>query len=284
MNINSSTKTICLLGHPVKHSFSPSIHNYLMKKYNQNNIYVCFDVEEKNLEKSIEGIKSLGIVACNVTIPHKVNVIKYLDYIEENTKIIGAVNTIKNEACYLKGYNTDGVGFIKSITDKGYTLSKKRVMIIGAGGSSRSIAIELASKGVDYIEIRNRTLYKAKDIAISIKDNFNTKVKYSDEAIDTKSLENIDIIINTTSVGMETKECPIDKNIKPSKDILVCDIVYKPHETEFIKWAKDNNLGVVYGIDMLINQAIYAFYIWTNIKPSKEDIQYIRELYENQRL
>lgn len=119
MNINSNTKTICLLGHPIKHSFSPTIHNYLFEKYFQNNIYVCFDAEEDKLKDCVYGIKALDIKGCNVTIPHKVNIIKYLDSIDSNAKLIGAVNTIKNKGGMLKGYNTDGIGFVKSILDKG---------------------------------------------------------------------------------------------------------------------------------------------------------------------
>ena len=97
MIINGKTKAICLIGNPVEHSFSPHIHNYLFKKYNQNNKYVCFNVLEENLEEALKGIKALGIQGCNVTIPHKVNVIKYLDEIDYNSLLIGSVNTIKNE-------------------------------------------------------------------------------------------------------------------------------------------------------------------------------------------
>ena len=120
MNINSNTNTICLLGHPIKHSFSPTIHNYLFETYSENNIYVCFDVKEDKLKDCVYGIKGLDIKGCNVTIPHKVNIIKYLDSIDDNAKLIGAVNTIKNKGGILKGYNTDGRGFVKSILDKDY--------------------------------------------------------------------------------------------------------------------------------------------------------------------
>lgn len=280
MNINSTTKIICLLGHPVKHSFSPNIHNYLFNKYNLNNIYTCFDVHEKDLRESINGIKSLNISGCNVTIPHKVNIIDYLDKIDENAKLINAVNTIKNEGGVITGYNTDGIGFVKSILDKGYELNNKRIMIIGAGGSCRSIAIELASKNVSYIEIRNRSLKSAIEITNIINDNFNTKTKYSSDSISEKDLSNIDIIINTTPLGMENNLCPINENLKVNKKLIVCDIVYKPNETNFIKWAKNNNLDIIYGIDMLINQAIESFYIWTGIKAKEEDIKYLKEMFE----
>lgn len=281
MNINSNTNTICLLGHPIKHSFSPTIHNYLFEKYSENNIYVCFDVKEDKLKDCVYGIKGLDIKGCNVTIPHKVNIIKYLDSIDDNAKLIGAVNTIKNKGGILKGYNTDGRGFVKSILDKGYDIKNKKVMIIGAGGACRSIAIEMASQGVKSIEIRNRSLDRANEIIDSINKNFNTEANCSKDAIDSSCLMDIDILINTTPIGMESDLCPIDTNIVIDKKLLVCDIVYKPQNTSFLKWAKKNNLEIIYGIDMLINQALEAFYIWTGINPCNEDFKYIKKLYEN---
>lgn len=280
MKINSRTRIIGLLGHPVTQSFSPNIHNYLFDKYRINNIYCCFDIEE-DIEKSIDAIKVMGLQGCNVTIPHKVNVVKYLDNIEENTKLIGAVNTIKNEGGKLKGYNTDGIGFVKSILDKNYLVKNKKVMIIGAGGSCRSIAIELASNNAKSIEIRNRSIEKARDIVSILKKKFDISSSCSTQKINKNDLDNIDILINTTPIGMESDLCPIDENIVISKELLVCDIVYKPNDTQLIKWAYKNNLNVVYGIDMLINQALHAFYIWTGIKPTEEDKESIRSIYKD---
>ena len=280
MEINSNTTTICLLGHPIKHSFSPTIHNYLFEKYFKNSVYVCFDVKEENLGDSVLGIKALDIKGCNVTIPHKVNITKYLDFIDENAKLIGAVNTIKNDGGILKGYNTDGRGFAKSILDKGYEIKDKKIMLIGAGGACRSIAIELAYLGCKSIEIRNRSLEKAIEIVNSINENFKTKANCSKDTIQKSCLEDIDILINTTPLGMENNLCPIDTEIVVNKNMLVCDIVYKPNETVFLQWAKKNNLKVIYGIDMLINQALEAFNIWTGISTCSDDFKHIKKLYE----
>ncbi|RDY28761.1 shikimate dehydrogenase [Romboutsia weinsteinii] len=280
MNINSNSKTLCLLGHPVSQSFSPSIQNHLFKKYNLNKLYVCFNVKENNLGDSIDGIKALGILGGNITIPHKVNVIEYLDWVDENSRLIGAVNTFKNEDGILKGYNTDGKGFVKSIIDKGYDLNNKKIMVLGAGGASRSICIELASRGVEIIYIRNRSIEKPKEISEAIMTNFDTKVSCSVDKIKREDLDNIDILINTTPIGMGTCECPIDEAIVPSNNLLVCDIVYKPHNTQLLKWASKHKLQVIYGIDMLINQGLEAFHIWTGIKPIKEDEDEIKHIYE----
>lgn len=277
--INSTTKLTCLLGSPVKQSLSPIIHNYLFRKYNINNIYTCFDVE--NIESAIKSIKTLNILGCNITIPHKVNVIDYLDFIDDNALLIGAVNTIKNEDNILKGYNTDGEGFVKSIIDKGYLLKNKKVLVIGAGGASRSICVSLAKEEAQSIKIINRTISKAENLCETINGNFNTECSFSNKDILCKDLEEADIIINTTSIGMDSDLCPINTDIRVDKNLLVCDIVYKPHETTFIKWAKDNNLNVIYGIDMLINQAFESFFIWTGIKPDESDFLYIKSIYKN---
>ena len=279
MNTNSMTKIIGLLGHPVKHSFSPQIHNYLCEKYKQNNIYCCFDVENKKLKSAVESIKTLDMIGCNVTIPHKVDIMRYIDKIDKNAGIIGAVNTIKNIDGKLIGFNTDGVGFVKSILEKGYTLKNKKVLIIGAGGACRSICVELASEGISYLEIRNRSIDKAEEIGKIVKTNFNLDVVYDIKPIDENDLNKIDILINTTPIGMESNLCPIDERLIPKGNLLVCDIVYKPHNTAFLNWAKKNNLDVVHGIDMLINQGLHAFYIWTGIKATKEDEEYIKDLY-----
>ena len=244
MNINSSTKLICLLGQPVKQSFSPSIHNYLSEKYEKNNAYMCFEVERGDLKSAVEGMKAFKVKGCNVTIPHKVDIIQYLDEVDKNAKLIGAVNTIKNNDGKLIGYNTDGIGFVN----------------------------------VDSIELRNRSEANAKIISDLINNNFNTKCSYNTRPIGKKDLENIDILINTTPIGMNSLQCPIDKNIKPHQNLIVCDIVYKPHETELLKWANNHQLKVVYGINMLINQGLLAYEIWENIK-TEGDTEKIKEIY-----
>lgn len=279
MNINSNTKLIGLLGQPISQSFSPIIHNYLSQKYKKNNIYMCFEIEKDNLQSAAKGIKTFNMKGCNVTIPYKVEIIQYLDKVDKNALLIGAVNTIKNIDNKLVGYNTDGIGFIKSLTDEGYDLKNKKVMILGAGGACRSIVVELANKEVSHIEIRNRSEENAKNICELINSNFLTRAKYDTKPIEEEDLKNIDILINTTPIGMASTQCPINTNIKPPMNMLVCDIVYKPHETTLLSWAKKNNLKIVYGINMLINQGLLAYEIWENIKTSEDDLEEIKKIY-----
>ncbi len=269
MEMNSTTQLACLIGHPVSHSFSPYIHNFLAGKYNLNLKYMCFDVEPDRVSDALGGIRALGIIGSNVTIPHKIKVMESLDEIDKNAAIIGAVNTIKNDKGKLIGYNTDGVGFVKSVLDAGHKVEGKKIMILGAGGSSRAISIELAACKVKKISIRNNTLTKAEAIAEDIRANFKeVEVEVAPLEVREEELEGIDLLINTTPLGMSSKKdlCPINEKIIPPKNLVVCDIVYTPHNTRFLKWAMAHDLKVVHGIGMLINQAIESFSIWTGIE------------------
>lgn len=269
MEINATTQLACLIGHPVSHSFSPYIHNFLAEKYNLNLKYMCFDVEPESVSDALGGIRALGMIGSNVTIPHKIKVMERLDEIDKNAAIIGAVNTIKNENSKLIGYNTDGVGFIKSVLDAGHKIEGKEVMILGAGGSSRAISIELAASKVKKISIRNNTLAKAEAIAKDIRANFEeVEVEVAPLQVREEELDGVDLLINTTPLGMSSKKdlCPIDEKIIPPRNLVVCDIVYTPHNTKLLKWAMAHELKVVHGIGMLINQAIESFSIWTGIE------------------
>ena len=280
MSISSKTKVYSVIGHPVSQSFSPKIHNYLFNKYDVDAVYVSYDVEVDYLKEGIEGIRHLGIMGTNVTIPHKIEVMKYLDVIDDKAKLFGAVNTIKNIDGKLYGYNTDGTGLTKSLKDvSGETMEGKRVLIIGAGGACRSIAIQLAIENAASIEIVNRSIEKAQNIVDTINDNFATKAIATSKIISQEDIDNIDILINTTPIGMGTEESPIDLSLVPPKNMMIADAVYKPHKTTFIKWGLEHNLKVAYGIQMLINQGVHSFSIWTGITPTIEDTENILKIF-----
>lgn len=284
MGTNSETRIFALLGHPVSNSFSPNMHSYLFEKYGVNGAYLCFDIEPRKIYKSIEAMRLLNTVGFNVTIPYKTDVMAGLDEIDRNAELIGAVNTVKNEGGVLKGYNTDGRGFVKAITDRNIHLEGKSAIILGCGGACRSIAIEMASNGIKKIDIRNRSIENAEKIAKRVGTVFGTEVVYSSMAVSKEDLEEYDFLINTTPIGMESDECPIDEDVKVSSDIVVYDIVYKPHRTNLIKWAEKNNLRVIHGIDMLINQGIEAFEIWTGKKVDSKDAEILKEMFQSERI
>ncbi|WP_414698707.1 shikimate dehydrogenase [Peptacetobacter sp. AB845] len=284
MGTNSETRIFALLGHPVSNSFSPNMHSYLFEKYGVNGAYLCFDIEPRKIYKSIEAMRLLNTVGFNVTIPYKTDVMAGLDEIDRNAELIGAVNTVKNEGGVLKGYNTDGRGFVKAITDRNIHLEGKSAIILGCGGACRSIAIEMASNEIKKIDIRNRSIENAEKIAKRVGTVFGTEVVYSSMAVSKEDLEEYDFLINTTPIGMESDECPIDEDVKVSSDIVVYDIVYKPHRTNLIKWAEKNNLRVIHGIDMLINQGIEAFEIWTGKKVDSKDAEILKEMFQSERI
>ncbi|WP_300279917.1 shikimate dehydrogenase [Peptacetobacter sp.] len=284
MSTNYKTKLFALIGHPISNSFSPIMHSYLFEKYNINGSYLCFDVEPEKIEDVVDNMKNLKVSGFNITIPYKTEIVNLLDKIDRNAEVIGSINTVKNEKGVFKGYNTDGKGFVKSILDHNYDIKNKKALILGCGGACRSIVVELASKGIKTIDIRNRSI----DNAIKIKENlnkyFDTEILISQKSIEKYDLEKYDFLINTTPIGMESDECPIDESIRISNDLIVCDIVYKPHRTNLIKWAENNNLKIIYGIDMLINQGIYAFEIWTGKKVDKEDIKILKKIFEDNKI
>lgn len=269
MKIDSKTQLACLIGHPVAHSFSPYIHNFLADEYGVNLRYLSFDVAPDRVKEALDGIKALGIIGSNVTIPHKIEVMEYLDEIDKNAAIIGAVNTIKNDDGKLIGYNTDALGFVNSVLNEGHSLDGKHVMVLGAGGASRAIVVELAAHGVSKITICNNTIQKAEVIAEKVRSHFE-KMEVIVKALDVKEedLAGVDFLINTTPLGMSSQKnlSPIDEKITPPQGLVVCDIVYTPNDTKLLKWAQSHELKIVRGIGMLINQAISSFEIWTGLK------------------
>lgn len=280
MQIDSSTKLYCLIGNPVSKSLSPEIHNYSFDKNEVNAKYLALNVLEEGLEEAVKGMRQLGIEGFNVTIPHKVEIIKYLDGVDEEAKMLGAVNTVKNENGKLIGYNTDAKGFINVLKDKNIEIKDKTVAVLGAGGAARAISIMLAKEEVKKIRVFNRTIEKAEVIIKEIEGKFS-KVLGSAEKLDVDDcdLKNIDILINCTSVGMHPKsdEMPIDP-VRLSKKTVVCDIVYKPLETKLLKIAKDQGHMVIDGLNMLIYQAILSEEIWLDKSINKDIvIDYFKE-------
>ncbi|WP_457612487.1 shikimate dehydrogenase [Methanocaldococcus sp.] len=263
--INAKTKLIGLIGHPVEHSLSPIMHNAAFRDKNLNYVYLAFDVKPEKLKYVIDGAKALNIVGFNVTIPYKVDIIKYLDSLDKDAELIGAVNTIKIEEDRAIGYNTDGIGARRALEEELGEVKNKKILILGAGGAARAVAFELAKN--NYIIIANRTVEKAKKLAEEIKEKLNAEVEYSDL---NPNLEGVNIVINATSVGMYP-----NVNVKPLltaeqlKDVeAVMDLIYNPLETVLLKEAKKAGVKAINGLGMLIYQGAEAFKIWTGVEPN----------------
>lgn len=261
--IKGSTNIVALIGHPVEHSFSPPMHNRAFEKLNMDYAYVAFDVEPANLKSAIEGAKALNIKGFNVTIPHKISVMEFLDEIDEVASLIGAVNTIdfKN----MKGYNTDGIGAVKAIEEV-TSIKGKNVVIAGAGGASRAISFYIAKYGADAMTILNRNPLKAQNLASDVSNSGLIGEVKSDSISEINAyLADADILIDTTPVGMHPNvdDEPIATSQNMHEDLVVFDAVYNPNETVLLKEAIKAGAKPVYGIKMLLYQGAESFKIWT---------------------
>jgi len=271
--ITGKTKIIGVVGNPIEHSLSPPMHNNAYKQMNMDYVYVAFSVD--NIEKLIESAKTLNIIGLNITIPYKTQVIEYLDEIDETAKQINAVNTITFKNGIAKGYNTDGTGAVKSIL-KYTSLKDKNVLVIGAGGASKAITFTLLNQEIKELNIANRSIENAQ----KLKDNLIKQTGYENinchRIKDVESIiEDMDIIINTTPIGMypNTDVNPPIITDKISQKHTVMDIIYNPMETTLLKQAKENGATVIPGIHMLINQAVTAFELFTDKEPSYESLE-----------
>ncbi|MCW3975055.1 MAG: shikimate dehydrogenase [Candidatus Bathyarchaeota archaeon] len=268
MEISGRTKICGVIGNPIKHTLSPIMHNAAFKKLNLDFAYVAFKVEENMLQEAIEGMRALRIHGLNVTIPHKESIIQLLDGIDPEARDIGAVNTILNKADELIGYNTDGIGAIKAIEGHKINPRKKRIVMLGAGGSARSIAYHI-SQVAEKVVVLNRTEERAKKLAENLKFKINANIVWdqlSKEVI-RKQLIDADILINTTSIGLSPRsdESLVDpKFLNP--ELCVFDIVYNLIGTKLIRDARKIGAKTIDGIDMLIYQGAMAFTIWTGVE------------------
>ena len=265
MKITGRTNVVGLIGNPVEHSFSPPMHNAAFRALNLDYVYVTFDVEPSNLKKSIEGAFSLNIKGLNVTIPHKIEVMKYLNDLDEIAQLIGAVNTIdfKN----LKGYNTDGIGAIKAIEEV-ESIKNKNVVIAGAGGASRAISFYIAKYDADKLTILNRNVSKAEKLSCDVSNSqLIDDVSFDSISQIESYLDDADILIDTTPVGMDPhiNDEPIVTAENMHEDLVVFDAVYNPNETVLIKQAIKAGARPVYGIKMLLYQGAESFKIWTGV-------------------
>ena len=270
MKISGRTKVCALIGNPVEHSLSPIIQNAAFRKLDLDYVYVVFNVKSGDLREAVYGVKALGICGLNVTMPHKTAIIPYLDELDETARKTGSVNTVFNNNGRLVGYTTDGVGALNALKHAGVDPSGKRIVILGAGGASRSISFTLAEHASELV-ILNRTFSKAKALKDAIRKALGDRAKVrasplTDEKLSVE-LADADILINATSVGMKPNEneTPV-KQIYLREDLVVFDLIYEPLETRLLREAKSIGAKVVDGLSMLVHQGAASFEIWTGIK------------------
>lgn len=273
MRVTGETKLLGIFGYPVKHSLSPLIQNAAIEALGLNYVYVPFEVSPEQIETAVKGVRAFNIIGVNVTVPHKERVIPFLDRLTEEAALIGSVNTIENRDGKLVGHNTDSRGYIRSLReDAGFEPKGKNILIIGAGGAARGIIAGLSMEGVSEIKIANRTVEKGEILAREFQDKFE-RARFTASSLsalqDPKILLAVDLIVNTTSMGLEGKMPDIDFSLT-LPHTLISDIVYKPLITPFLKMAHEAGRKTIGGLGMLVYQGAISLEIWTSRKAPVE--------------
>ncbi|MGO4545675.1 shikimate dehydrogenase [Paenibacillus sp. 2TAB23] len=261
--IDSNTLLFGVIGNPIRHSKSPIMMNRAFRETGINGVYTAFHVTSDRIADFAAGVRAMGIRGVNVTIPHKLDIMSVLDEIDASAQAIGAVNTIVNEEGRLIGYNTDGIGYVRSLKEEAEReLAGKRIVVIGAGGASRGIVYALANERPARITISNRSLERAQELAVSLQDAADI-IAITHNELQT-ACEEADIVINTTSVGMfpNTEETPVNASWL-KQDAVASDLIYNPLKTKFLLEAEQRGCRIHGGLGMFIYQGAYAFEYWT---------------------
>jgi shikimate dehydrogenase len=265
MKVSGKTQVCAVIGDPIEHTLSPVMHNAAFDHLKLDFIFLAFRVKTSMLENAVRGVRGLGFRGLSVTMPHKQAVTRYLDEADEMVKFLGAANTVLNKNGKLVGFNTDGVGALKALTENGLSLTGKKLLLLGAGGAAKAIAFSL-TKEVKELAILNRNSRKAAELAEALNHAYGKKVVGDSlsPALIRKNLQDADILINATSVGMAPKvnQSLVEPEwLKPG--LIVMDIIYNPIETKLVKHAKAADARVISGVEMLLYQGAASFEIWT---------------------
>ncbi len=256
-----------VIGDPIAHSKSPAMHNVALEAAALPGMYVPLHVKPERLAAAVTGAIALGFSGFNVTIPHKVAIMELLDELDESAVQCGAVNTVVIRDGRTKGYNTDGIGYVRSLKEQTGALSGKHVTVLGAGGAARGIIYALLKEQVAAVTVLNRTVSKADElIALLHTETGATMMKSAPYDELQASLAATDILINTTSVGMhpDTDASPVDSALL-TEHMIVSDLIYNPLETRLLREAKARGCTVVDGLGMFVYQGAYAFEYWTGV-------------------
>ena len=274
MKINGNTRTCGLIGNPVEHTMSPAIHNTLAQAMGENLVYVPFHVPDGCVEEAVKGAWALNLLGCNVTVPYKSRVIPFLKEIDPLAEQIGAVNTLVRIEGGFKGYNTDMPGLYRAMCEDGVEIEGEKVLILGAGGAARAVAMLLIQKGAEQILILNRTLEKAEKIAEEVNGFADRQVAQSLPLTDFRLLpkEEKYLAIQTTNVGMfpQVEDVVIDAPDFYEKIHTGYDLIFNPAKTKFMSLVEESGGRAYNGLKMLLYQGIIAYELWTGAKVDNE--------------
>ena len=261
---------LAVIGDPISHSLSPIVHGSALDALKVPYHYEKVQVKKGELRKFIEYAKKDGIDGFNLTMPHKTDIIEYLDMIDKEAELFGSVNTVKIKEGRLYGCNTDAEGYVRALNMKGYTFKNAKVVILGAGGVVSTLALKAGDMGAESITILNRTENKAEAVSKYVADKTGTVVKSGKMTVDNiqGSIKNCDILINATPLGMHG----VDGNFEDlsfldalPKDALVSDLIYNPPKTSLLKRAEELKNPTLNGLGMLIFQGLLADQIYLDM-------------------
>lgn len=272
--VKGKTAVLGLVGNPVEHSVSPQLHNTLSARLGNDAVYIPMKVDPRRLGDAVNGFKAAGFKGFNVTIPFKEEIIKYVDVCSEEVKITGSANTVRIAEDRTYAFSTDGGGFVKSFEkETGLQFKGKRVLLLGAGGTARALALKIASEGAE-LAIANRTADRASGIAGMVRTHTTAAAEAFglDRLEDGAFLCGFDIIVNTTSLGMHPNitESPLGENVKLDPRQTVYDVIYNPARTRLLRQAEGCGCKAVNGMGMLFWQGVLAYEIWMENKIPEE--------------
>ena len=284
MKIDGYTRLAAVVANPIKHSISPFIHNSAFEATNTNGVYLAWEVDATELAETVANIRRYQMFGINLSMPYKEQVIPYLDQLSAEACLIGTVNTVVNREGTLIGYNTDGKGFFKSLPS--FKISRKRLVLLGAGGAAKAILAQAILDGVSQISVfvRSSSMEKTRPYLEKIQNATGFRV-------DLFALENIqelqdsitkaDLLVNATSVGMDGSSQPIPTSIVLPEKLMVADVIYQPFETPFLKWARNQGNQSINGLGMLLYQAAEAFELWTGKEmPTDQIWELLKQKYQ----
>ena len=284
MKINGYTRLAAVVANPIKHSISPFIHNSAFEVTETNGVYLAWEVEATDLAETVANIRRYQMYGINLSMPYKEQVIPYLDQLSEEACLIGAVNTVVNREGTLIGYNTDGKGFFKSLPS--FKISRKRLVLLGAGGAAKAILAQAILDGVSQISVfvRSSSMEKTRPYLEKLQNatGFRVDLFALEDVQDLQdSITQADLLVNATSVGMDGVSLPIPASVVLPEKLLVADVIYQPFETPFLKWAKGKGNQTINGLGMLLYQAAEAFELWTGKEmPTDQIWELLKQKYQ----
>lgn len=276
MEIDGYTRMAAVIANPIRHSISPFIHNQAYQLTATNAVYLAWEVEEEQVEPSLQQLRVLDMLGANISMPYKKKVLSFLDQVDGSAQLIGSVNTIVQKDGCLTGYNTDGLGFLKSLP-KTFSIKNKKLVLLGAGGAATAIVVEAIRQGVGEIHlfVRPESLAKYQAIFSPLSQALAFSLVLHDLSSRDQlnaTIEGTGLLINATGLGMDGATLPIPKDFNFPKGCLVADLAYFPAKTPFLQLAEEQEVQTLNGLGMLFYQAELAFELMTSTKFPEEEV------------